>query len=150
MYRLLKDNPSAVSTTTVSGRIRPMNSFKHYIIAVVELSMTNRIPSMSNENALSLLILLVIKSLTRISGSTRCFLYFCILEHFCFHFRCLGFLRPFVVAEFCRQKKRQNISQEVRLTVPVKIGHRNNITISRMQSMRMIILSGTSGIIDAR
>ena len=66
------------------------------------------------------------------------------------HFCCLWFLHPFVVAESCRKKKHRNRSPEARLAVPVKTGHINTIKISRMQSMRMIILSGTSGILDSR
>ena len=140
-----------VSTTTVAGRTGPINSFRTLqIIDVAELLMINGIPSVSNENASSSFLYLVTKALTRISGSTCCFLYFCMHERFRLHFRCFGFLRPFVVAESCRQKKRQNRSREVRLTVPVKIGHRNTIAISSMYSMRMIIPSGTLRVLDAR
>ena len=151
MYRVLEDNLYAVSTTTVFGRIGPINSFRTLQkIVVSELSMMNGIPSVSNENALSSFLSLVTKALTRISGSTRCFLYSCMRERFNFHFRCLGFLHPFVVAELSRWKKRQNRSREVKLMVPVKIVHRNKIVIAIMQSMRMVIPSGTLGILDAR
>ena len=121
---------STVSTTTFSGRIVLINSFwMLQMIAAAEVLMKNGIPSVLNEKILSLLLSLVVKSLTWISGRPCCLLHFCFCERFHFHFWFIWLLRPFLVAESCRQKKHQNRIWEVRLAVPVIIGHINTIII---------------------
>ena len=65
MYQVLEDNTSAVSTTTFSGCIGAINSFRKFqMVAVAELSIANGISSVSNEKVLSSLLSLLEKYLT--------------------------------------------------------------------------------------